>query len=96
VLTGTSSSISLNLKHASTLKGKIDKAALTLDATSRWTVTANSTLSALSDTSGISGDVISNIIGNGHTVTYDASLAANRLLGGKTYSLANGGRLMPS
>ena len=96
VLTGTSSSISLNLKHASTLKGKIDKAALTLDATSRWTVTANSALSALSDTSGISGDVISNIIGNGHTVTYDASLAANRLLGGKTYSLANGGRLMPS
>jgi len=45
---------------------------------------------------GIGRRKIAELIGNGHTVTYDASLAANRLLGGKTYSLANGGRLMPS
>jgi hypothetical protein len=29
------------------------------------------------------------------TVTYDASLAANAALGGKTYALANGGTLAP-
>lgn len=95
VLTGASSSISLDLTDATTLKGKIDAAALTLDATSSWTVTADSTLTALTDTNGIAGSSVTNIIGNGHTVTYDASLAANSSLAGKTYSLANGGTLEP-
>ena len=58
-------------------------------------MTADSTLTALTDTNGIAGSSVTNIIGNGHTVTYDASLAANSSLAGKTYSLANGGTLEP-
>jgi hypothetical protein len=89
------SSIALTLKNGTSLTGKIDKAALTLDSTSRWSLTADSTLTGLADTSGLSGGSISNIVGNGHTVSYDAGLAANSYLGGKTYTLANGGRLIP-
>lgn len=48
-------------------------------------------LTNLTDSSGISGTTITNITGNGHTVSYDASLAANSALGGKTYSLVGGG-----
>jgi len=58
-------------------------------------VTGDSQLMSLSDSSGISGTTITNIHGNGHTVTYDASLAANSALGGKTYTLAGGGQLTP-
>ena len=42
-----------------------------------------------------SGSTITNIIGNSHTVYYDASLAANSTLGGKTYSLVCTGTLKP-
>ena len=48
---------------------------LSLDATSQWVVAADSCLSSLSDSGGISGTAITNITGNGHTVYYDASLA---------------------
>jgi hypothetical protein len=51
---------------------------LTLDGTSSWTVTADSYLTTL-NTAGISETSITNIIGNGHTVYYDAS--ANSSLG---------------
>ena len=63
---------------------------------STWTVTGDSKLTSLSDTSGISGTSITNIYGNGHTVTYDKSLAANSALGGKTYTLNGGGTLTPA
>jgi hypothetical protein len=96
------STLTLTLQHSATLTGAINadhtaKAAnLTLDSTSTWTVTADSTLSSLSDSGGIAGMTITNITGNGHTVYYDASLAANSLLGGLTYTLANGGTLTPA
>ncbi|MGD0610219.1 MAG: hypothetical protein ABSB41_01800 [Anaerolineales bacterium] len=96
------SSITLNLQNGSSLTGAInpDKTAkatnLTLDSTSTWTVTADSYLSGLSDASGISGSTITNIIGNGHTLYYDASLAANSQLGGKTYTFSGGGSLKPA
>ena len=95
VLSDSISSISLTLKHGTTLRGKIDKAGLTLDASSKWIVTADSTLTSLTDASGISGSSITNIVGNGHNVSYDSSLAANSSLGGKTYALVNGGQLIP-
>jgi hypothetical protein len=77
------------------LTGTINSAALTLDATSVWNVTGTSCLTSLSDTNGISGTAVTNIQGNGHTVYYDATLAASSSLGGKTYSLAGGGTLTP-
>jgi hypothetical protein len=95
------SSIDLTLRNNSTLQGAINPGNtakginLTLDATSTWTITADSFLAGLSDPSGITGFTITNITGNGHTVYYDASLAANSGLGGKTYSLAGGGTLEP-
>jgi len=60
-----------------------------------WNVTGTSYLTTLSDASGISGSTITNIHGNGHTVYYDATLAANSALGGKTYTLVGGGTLAP-
>ncbi|MGW2517882.1 right-handed parallel beta-helix repeat-containing protein [Streptomyces sp. NPDC001617] len=93
VLTDSTSSASVVLKQGSTLKGAINKAALTLDSNSSWTVTADSTLTSLTGAE-ISGSKITNITGNGHTVYYDKSLAANKALGGKTYTLAGGGKLV--
>jgi hypothetical protein len=95
LITDNISSIAATLRNGSSLTGSINSAALTLDSTSTWTVTGDSNLTSLSDTSGISGTTIINIIGNGHTVTYDKSLTANSALGGKTYTLANGGTLIP-
>lgn len=95
LVTDSISSIAVTLKNGSSLTGAINSAALTLDSSSTWFVTSNSALTTLADTGGISGSSITNIYGNGYTVTYDASLAGNRDLGGKTYTLANGGTLTP-
>jgi len=43
----------------------------------------------------IHGDTVTGIIGDGHDVTYDATLSANSALDGKTFELANGGELIP-
>ncbi len=95
LITDSISSIMATLKNNTALTGYINSAALTLDLTSTWNVTADSVLIGLTDTGGISGTTITNIYGNGHTVYYDASLDANSALGGLTYSLANGGKLTP-
>ncbi len=95
VVTDATSTAATTLSGGSTLTGTIDKSALTLDSSSTWKVTGNSVLTSFSDAGGISGVSITNLVGNGHTVTYDPSLAANSALGGKTYSLAAGGELAP-
>ena len=89
------SSITASLRDGTTLTGSINSAALELDSTSRWEVTGDSVLTSLTDTGGISGSTITNIAGNGFTVLYDANLTASSALGGKTYSLVNGGTLKP-
>jgi hypothetical protein len=94
------SSLTVSLQNGSTLEGAINPAKtaklvnLTLDASSSWTVTADSYLTCLSDASGISGTSITNITGNGHTVYYNASACTE--LNGLTYSLVGGGTLTPS
>jgi uncharacterized protein (TIGR03437 family) len=90
------STIAVTLKNNSTLSGKLTKVSLSLDASSLWSAGGNSVLTSLTDTAGISGTSIANIRGNGYTVTYDSSLPANSYLGGKTYSLVNGGTLLPA
>ncbi len=93
------SSISVSLQNGSALTGSINadntaKAVnLTLDATSTWNVTADSYLTCLNDTAGISGTTIANITGNGHTVYYQASACS--ALNGQTYALNGGGSLKP-
>ena len=96
LLTEGTGTITASLQNGTTLTGVINKAAVTLDSTSTWKVTGNSALTSLSDPSGITGSSITNIIGNGHTVTYNASLAANSKLANKTYALAGGGQLKPA
>jgi hypothetical protein len=95
------SSISATLQNASSLTGAVNSAntalsvTLTHDESSIWTVTADSSLAILSDSAGISGETITNIIGNGFFVYYDASRSENSALAGKTYSLNGGGYLTP-
>lgn len=80
----------------STLTGTITNTALTLGSGSKWNVTGDSSLASLSNAGGISGNTITNIYGNGHTVTYDPNQEENKALGGKTYSLQSGGKLIPT
>jgi hypothetical protein len=93
------SSVTLKLTKASTWTGAIDTAntakvaAVSLDATSSWTVTADSYVTSLTGAV-ISGSTVTNIVGNGHTVHYDA--ATSTALGGKTYTLSGGGTLSPA
>lgn len=90
------SSITATLQNGTTLTGSIKGAALTLDSTSKWELTADSILTALTDPNGVSGNTITNIYGNGHDARYDASLPANKWLQGTAYALANGGHLIPN
>ena len=93
------SSISVTLQNGSSLTGAINaentanEINLILDSSSTWTVTADSYLSFLTDPDGISGTSITNIIGNGYTVYYNATLCTE--LGGQTYTLSGGGTLAP-
>jgi hypothetical protein len=93
--TSGGSTIAATLKNGSRLSGAINSAALTLDASSVWVVTAASNVTGLIDVDGISGTSIINIVGNGNTVYYDSNLTGNKILAGKTYSLVNGGQLTP-
>jgi hypothetical protein len=94
------SQATIELASGSSLSGAVNAAGtaksvtVRLDATSTWNVRGDSTVTVLDDAAGISGTSITNITGNGHTVHYSAS--ANPTLGGKTYSLAGGGQLVPS
>jgi hypothetical protein len=94
------SSVTVTLKNDSKLKGAIntdnkgEEMNLVLDSSSVWDVTADSYLNAIEFFVGISGDSISNIIGNGHTVYYNKR-KSNNALDGKTYNLAKGGKLLP-
>lgn len=51
-------------------------------------------MTVLNDSAGICCTKITNITGNGHNVYYSTS--ANPSLGGKTYTLAGGGKLIPA
>lgn len=95
------STLSVRLEQRSSLTGAINAdgeakaATLTLDASSSWVVTADSHLNTLSGAA-IDGDSVTNIVGNGHNVTYDATSAANAPLAGGTYHLVGGGTLHPA
>lgn len=93
------SDATLQLADGSTLEGALNAAgsagavSLALDATSAWTVTADSHVGALSGLA-LDGTSVTNVTGNGHAVTYDAD--ASPELGGRTYELAGGGTLAPA
>lgn len=89
----STSSLAVELSGGTVLTGAIDHASVTLDSSSRWIVTADSSLTSLSDVA-ISGSKITNIVGDGHTVTYDTG--DDPALDGKTYTLSGGGELAPA
>jgi hypothetical protein len=93
------STLTLDLKNGSTLVGAINadntakSVALKLDESSAWNVTSDSHVTCITDPT-ISGNTVTNIIGNGHTVYYSTNACST--LGGQTYTLASGGTLTPS
>jgi hypothetical protein len=89
------STAAVNLAGHSVWTGTAGSVALSLAGGSRWIVTGDSTLTSVTGLR-ISGGTVEGIVGEGHTVTYDASLAANAALGGKTYALPGGGSLEPA
>ena len=95
LITDEISSINATLQNGSSLTGAVETAGLTLDSTSTWNVTGNSTLTFLTDSDGLTGGAFTNLIGNGFTVTYDPARAENTWLGGRVYPLINGGMITP-
>ena len=89
------SSLAILMGTGATLTGMIERGSLEMVGDCTWTVTANSVLTELIDDAGIVGSHVTNIIGNGHNVHYDANLPANDYLGGYSYILVNGGLLTP-
>jgi hypothetical protein len=91
------SSITVTLQNSTILTGSINtdntasSVALALDATSTWEVTGTSYLTSLTD----DDSTLANIHDNGNTIYYDSSASANSWLGGKTYTLTDGGKLTP-
>jgi uncharacterized protein (TIGR03437 family) len=96
IVADSTSNATATLQNGTTLNGVVTNAALTIDSTSTWNVTGNSTVTALSDPSGISGSSITNIAGNGYNIFYDATLSVNAALSGRTFSLRKGGLLLPA
>jgi hypothetical protein len=94
------STLQATLQNSSILTGAINaentakSVKLTLDASSIWNVTADSSITCLNDADGVSGTSISNINGNGHTVTYVSSSCS--ALNGVTYTLSGSGTLQPA
>ena len=75
-----------SLNHERTAK----EASLSLDRTSRWSLTGDSWVTSLSD----EDTSFSNIESNGHTLYYDT--AANSSLGHQSFTLPGGGHLEPA
>ena len=91
------STASLSLENNSSLKGTINSdntaksIAMTLDSTSTWNVTGNSYITSLTD----ADTTLANIDDNGYTIYYNSSDSKNSWLNGKTYTLKDGGKLIP-
>ena len=93
VIAESGSSVSLELTKGSTLEGRIDGASLSLGEGCIWRIGADSRLAALCG--GDPDELVSRIVDGGRSASYDAKLPENAPLGGKTYLLPGGGKLMP-
>jgi hypothetical protein len=96
------SSVRLVLSKGSSLAGAVSNASLCIDADSTWTVAGESALALLD--LGLAGRpadaeislALVRISSGGFKVSYDASLAGNSWLDGRSWDLPGGGRLVPS
>ena len=73
------------------MSNKLTNVAVNLDKTSTWNVTGTAYIGALTD----EDSTLANINDNGNNIYYNSSLTANSWLQSKTYTLANGGKLIP-
>ncbi len=93
-----SSTIMMDLQNGSHWSGAINtdnsakKIDVNLDASSSWSLTADCHVDGFTDGT----TALTNLKGNGHTLFYNSSNAANAWLGGKTYELQGGGYLKPN
>lgn len=94
VTADATSTAAISLTNTTSWTGTINTGAVTLDAGSTWTVTGASLVTVLSGAT-IAGTAITNIVGNGNTVSYDSALPGNAIFGGGTFTLAGGGTLVP-
>jgi hypothetical protein len=91
------SSVTVILENGTILTGAINtdntagSMALTLDSTSTWDVTGTSYLTSLTN----EDFTLANIKDNGFTIYYDADESTNSWLEGETYTLNDGGKLIP-
>ena len=67
------------------------KFSVSLDSTSNWTLTKDTTLQSFTDTT----TNLTNIFSNGYSISYNSSSTANAWLDGKTISLSGGGYAKP-
>ena len=88
-------SVVASLNEGSVLIGRTQNASLAFDAGSRWDVTGNSGVEALTIEGESVADKLNHIRSNGHQVTYDVRLPENGWLGGKSWPLEGGGGLHP-
>jgi len=93
------STANTSILTGATLDGKINNAntalltTLTMDSDSKWNVTGDSYVNGLITNPSITDDSVTNITGNGYNIYYSES--TNSSLNSKTYSLVNGGYLLP-
>ncbi len=92
----SNSTMNVTLTENANLAGQIYNGSFTADSGSQWTLTDNSNVTVFSDAAAISGNNVTNIIGNGHSIHYNQSLAGNSYLNGQIYNLVNGGYLTPN
>lgn len=87
-------SLTVELDNSATWTGALDAGALTIDGSSTWQVNGDS---VLTDAVGlqISGNTVTNVVGNGHRVSYDETTDANQYLDRQSYRLSDGGTLVP-
>ena len=97
ILANSISTVTVNLTQNTKLEGAVNKentakkAALLLDASSSWNVTADSYVTVFKD----ADQRFNNIKTNGHTIYYSIDEKENSWLGGQTYQLSDGGKLTP-
>jgi len=95
VLADSISSVALDLGEGAVYEGAFNadntaqRAAITLAQTAHWSLTADAYVSSISD----EATGYANIASNGHNIYYDKDAAT--ALGGRTYSLPGGGKLLP-
>ncbi|CAF0769351.1 unnamed protein product [Didymodactylos carnosus] len=97
VICDSISTIEITLETKSSFTGAINSnntaksISLTLDASSTWNVTGTSYLTTITN----ADTTLINIDDNGNIVYYLSTVSGNTYLNGKTYSLKNGGKLIP-